>query len=821
MVTLFSLHYTGSMKLRLSVLAVLLLPLLLLAEARPVQSKTEIGLENGVARIVFDRDTGQLVSLRNVQRDDEYLKARKDDGGPFAIYSGFRAEFDAASQGTVFLTKSEPAAIADSIFAPPSSRVISASHRRMGAGLALQLTYRDAGNRWEADVEVWLPDQDGASEWNLRITNLQPQVATLMTAFPDIGGLCLGAGETNMQTTMRDGGGITPAWTKAGGLYGNGGQMSMQWHALFDRPASVSLGLITEDPELRNKWFRVVKPRIGVVYFPPETLRPGQSWKAPRTKIIIGNGDWKPVARAYRDWFSSAFRMASRPAWGDQIDSWMGAWFAKKGGVLPPGGCGGLTQCLDSFSQLPSAYLKFPADLHEYAFHTQGSARDPQVHTDGDNVLREDLGGAPALKEGVARAHELGYRFAFYVEGYIVHKSSELAKSGKAERWSVMHHDGSITGSYTKAGFYQMCPGAVEWQDHLVEVCSRLVRETGADAVRLDSLGYYFLSCYNPAHHHESPFGYNRWVQQLLDKVGRAVRAVNPDCVLTTEAPVDFYSSWFHGALHQSTVVGREIPLMRVALPGYRPYMYQQVGPVYASLAGLPGGSNGYGIVPELQQLDENWRALRHGVADTHTYGEVGDVDPEASLADVTCRLFHGRGHSLVVCARVQDGEGWGYPKEIRLAREHKPFTVRISGLRKPIAGAYLYDIETTKISRADLRQDGGAAVLPVTGTNWFMLLLRDSDGPAAAMIEPIQPMRAGESRPVAVRLLTPAGRAAQATLKVRGLSFSGSDAKSIQVEVPGSAVIVAPRDAAPGRYQIELDGPNLLGMKRFVDVLP
>lgn len=809
------------MNFRLPVLAVLLLPALAFGEARPVRSQSEVGLENAAVRIVFDKQTGQLLSLRNVRGNDEYLKDRKDDGGPFAVYSHFHTVFDIASQGTVFLNNSDPAAMAGSVFAPPSSRLISASHRRADSGLALHLTYRDTGNRWEAEVEVWLPDQDGASEWDLRITNLQPQSAAFMAAFPDIGGLRLGSGEANMQTTLREGGGITPAWTKAGGIYGNGGQMAMQWHALFDRPAGVSFGLITQDPEIRNKWFRIVKPRIGVVFFPPETLNPGQSWKAPRTKIMIGDSDWKPVARAYRDWFAGAFRMASRPAWGDRIDSWMGAWFAKKGGVLPPGGCGGLTQCLDSFSELPSAYLKYPADLHEYAFHTQGSSRDPQVHTDGDNVLREDLGGAPALKEGIARAHALGYRFAFYVEGYIVHKSSELGKSGKAERWSVMHRDGSIAGSYTKHGFYQMCPGAVEWQDHLVEVASRLVRETGADAVRLDSLGFYFLSCYNPAHRHESPFGYNRWVQQLLDKVSRAVRAVNPDCVLTTEAPVDFYSPWFHGALHLNTIMGREIPLIRVALPGYRPYLYQQIGPIYGSLAGLPGGSNGYGIVPELARLDENWRAVRHGVAQTLTYGEVGDTDPAASLTDVTCRLFHGTGHSLVVCARVQGAEGWSYPKEIRLTQDRRPFTVRVSGLKKPVAAAYLYDIETTRIKPADFRQDGRNAVLSVNGTNWFMALLRDADGPAVAELEPVPPMRAGESRQVAVRLLTPAGRAQRATVTVRGLGFSGTDAKSTQMDVPGTITVVAPRGAAPGRYQLELEGPNLIGMKRFVEVVP
>jgi len=61
---------------------------------------------------------------------------------------------------------------------------------------------------------------------------------------------------------------------------------------------------------------------------------------------------------------------------------------------------------------------------------------------------------------------------------------------------------------------------------------------------------------------------------------------------------------------------------------------------------------------------------MRHGVAATVVRGEVADHDPEPSLPDVTCRLFHGTGHSVVVCARVQDVSAWNFPKEIRVGRE-------------------------------------------------------------------------------------------------------------------------------------------------------
>lgn len=790
------------------------------APSRAIRTTTVIGLENNHARIIFNAETGRLLSLRNQMLADEYLKDRSDDGGPFAVYSDFRAPFDFHSQGTITRTGADPTETAGVTTRPNDCVLRGAGFRRTTGGLTLDLVYDDRAARWSAQLEVWLPDGSGASEWQLRLENLRPQPATFMAAFPSISGIRLGPnGATNMQTTLREGGGITPAWTKAGGIYGNGGQLAMQWHAIFDRPSGGYLGLIAADTELRNKWFRIVKPAIEILYFPPEILPAHAVWTSPKTRILIGCGDWKPVARAYSKWFGATFRTAERPAWVDDIDSWMGVWLAKKGGVLPPGGCGATAPCLNDFSELADNYRARPVDLHEYAFHTRGSALDPGVHTDGDNFLRDDLGGSPALKKGIDAVHQLGYRFAFYIEGYIVHQSSELAKSGRAARWSVMHADGSITGSYTKAGFYQLCPGAVEWQDYLAAAAARLVGETGADGLRLDSLGFYFLPCYNPAHHHDTPFGYNLWLRQLLDKVSRAARAVNPECVLTTEAPVDFYSQWFHGALHQTATIGREIPPMRIALPDYRPFNYQGVGPIYGSLTGFPGGTTGYdGNTPDLRALDESWRALRYGVSSTLLRGEVADRDPEPTLTDVTCRQFYGPGYSVVVCARIEGTTEWNFPKEIRLTRDHTPYRVRIHDSHGAVERAHLYDLERGIVIPATFHRTGAGGELEIRETNWFMAVLRNASGPAVGTIAPVAAQRRGGRIDLTLELPGATNGTRQAKLTARGLQFENG-ASIIPVTLPGKAALLTTNATPPGRYEVLLDGPGLIGMKRFVVV--
>ena len=137
----------------------------LLGAAREVRSATELGLENDVARILFDARSGQLVSLRNLSKNDEYLKDRREDGGPFTLYSGFRASFDPNSFSTEPLKFAGPESIADRVLATSAMKLTASTFRRTGEGLQLSLHYGDAESRWALRVEVWLPDRGGASQW--------------------------------------------------------------------------------------------------------------------------------------------------------------------------------------------------------------------------------------------------------------------------------------------------------------------------------------------------------------------------------------------------------------------------------------------------------------------------------------------------------------------------------------------------------------------------------------------------------------------------------------------------------------------------------
>lgn len=766
-----------------------------------------LGIESPEARIAFHPEDGRLVTLCNHLTGDEYLKDPRKVGNPFRVYTDFIRPFE---------LEDDPADIARTALDPFSCRLVSTAFEDWPGGSRLKMVYRDQANHWEVHLTVALSAR-GSSEWILDVINMTAGPREIMVDFPFFERLCLGqTRRTNLATVLDQAGHIAPAGDHPGGIYGNGGEWSMQWHCVFDPDSGSALGLIIKDPEVRNKRLGDDSPSIRVSTFPAHELQSGERLSLPPAQVIIYQGDWRRTAKEYRAWFAEALRPLEPPEWVRRSDGYTGEWFGKRGGASMPG-----ARQMDSFRDLPEAYRQSPIDHREWAFHDRGcqfpvspaGVNPPRyVHTTGDNILREDLGGPDALREGVASVHALGFHFTFYVEGYIVHETSELAKDGRAKRWSLMHKNGTITGNYTSQGFYHMCPACEEWQDHLASACSRLLRQTDADGVRLDSLGFYFLPCYNPAHNHPNPFVYNDGVRQLLDKVSRALREVNPNAIITTEAPVDFFAQSTHGALN--SMCPREIPPMRVAVPNYHPLVYGALGPVWASLSGCVGGTGG---------LETNWRCARFPVDETVLWGEV-EEDPTASERRVVCRLFRGEDHWALVGARVNSDEPWLFPRgldgqpTLGLDDNPGPVHVRVRGLAAFVESAMGFDVKTLQPRPVTMTRSQDDLLLSLDWA-WFLIILRRSGCRPMVSFGNLPSVAAGQRLPLDVHFVPASERTSKvtATLLAPGLGVRR------ELRIPESSILEVPEGTPPGWYLVTLDSSAVLGHKRFlkVDIVP
>lgn len=772
---------------------------LIAAPAPPnvIQGEDTVGIENAYCRILFDRRQGALLSITNLPLRDECLKNAEAGTSPFRVYLDPVKEYELGE---------DPGAICKTTVGAAGCR-LKEVHTEKG----LNLTYESEG--LEMTVNIALQNDSGTSDWAFTVKNTSGQPRTMLPSFPCFGGIGLGADPAgNWATVLNQAGNTGPAWEYPGGVCGNGGQMSMQWHAIWDPAARSALGVLFMDPGAKAKRLLLRKPNLELSYFPPVTLEAGASLHLPPARLLVYAGDWRPAARAYAAWYDTAYTHAPAPKWFQDSDGCEGR-HLKKGG---PGVVADYdTQfVLDSFRDMPRAHQRLPIDNMEYAFYSRGSMLHG-IHTDGDNLVREDMGGAEAMREGIAGVHRQGLHVTLYIEGYIVHKESELAKSGKAEQWSVMHKDGSITGPYTQQGFFHMCPGCAAWQDHLAATAARLLRETGADGIRLDSLGFYFLSCYNPAHHHASPFGYNEWMKELLAKVSAAALAVNPDALLTTEAPVDWYGQWFHGALTQ--VYPRDLPLMRLAVHPYRPIAYSQSGPVWGSISGLVGGRSS--TSPDLGVLEANWLCARHPVHEALTVDEVADADPKASDPQMVTRQFRGKGYSAALAVRPACPDAV-WPANTPLAPKHARYTLTLPDAdartdQAEAPKAAVCDIETLTWTPVEPERSEGGLLVPLT-SNWALVVVPDRDGPDVIDFTVPPVLHPGESGLLHLRNLSAKPETAPRSVSIVA---PGLKTPSAPVAVPGDAAIEVPEEAVPGLYGLTVSGDKVLSTKRFLKV--
>ena len=767
-------------------------------------------VENRDIRISFASDTGRLVSLFAKPNRREYLGIRGYDG-PFAVWHGFAAPygFHSEKEGGACSRPPDPADIADGCFLP----------RKLDGfvveGDRAVLTYRDPSAPLTARVTVELSGRE--SRWTLEVTNDGAAPVDLMADFPRWEGIGLSREAGGRMLAMSQAGYVGSLWHFHGGLYGNSFQQSAQFGCLFEEETGDSFGFYLDDPSFGAKEIRFDKPNVIVRWFPPFRLGPGESRSYPSGVLLLYDGSWKETARAYGEWFTAAVRPDPVPDWVRHNESYGGAWMEKRGdeydtrpgpstGDMPP-------NAMDTFDELPVHYLRIPMETIEFAFYCRQSMRpaqredgkplgpQPRRHTDGWNAVREDLGGMPALVRGVEAVHRMGRRVTLYVEGLIVPDDSELFDHiPEARDWIVVNSDGTTNGPYTPSRFVHMCPGCVGWQDHVVDMCVRLVRETGIDGVRLDSLGFYYWPCHNPAHGHASPFDYNLWLQELYAKVARAVREVRPDALLSTEAPVDFNHRHFNHSLHQ--IFSMELPHalaggvspLRVALPAYR----------------LHTGSAVAGPSVQLQPLwhapgedDAPWLTAFTAARKVICDGDVAVNDPAAVPSGMLCRRVSGGSEDVVIGLRPHwvDDPAASHRLSFDPGRSR---TRIVFPLDYRPAGAWLFDLQDRSLSPLEWEYSDGVFDFS-TESAWFMALIRRTPGAVPCWIGvPAKITRGSEAvfDTTAPGISSPA----DALLRIPGLT----DGAPMKVKVPGKVSLRIPASTSPAWYRAELSGEGL-----------
>ena len=410
-------HYICTLAIVAATLMCAISPTALAARENTMDDNPPVSLSNDYCAIRLNRLTGGILGIENIALGDEVLKAGV--GGPYRIHADFDADW---------LLETDPEDAARTHLSPRDMTVNVLRTSATKTEKRVRIAARGGG--FACDLRIALLNGSGESVWKLTIMNVGDRPRDVIVDFPRLEGVHPGPSGAPLRDTRLDmAGRIVPAWSQPGGIYGDGGEWSMQWHSIYDPASQSALGLIVQDPDVLNKRLVLAEPNVLVRYFPPRRLAPGESMTLPPVRLLVGANGWQQTARAYRRWYTKTVHALEPPAWARQMDVLYSGHFSKRPAGAKPDTSGQFQ--LDSFRELPEAHLKTPYDSIEYAFWTRGSQLHG-VHTDGDNFVREDLGGPQALRDGIATLHGLGLHTTLYIEGYIVPKQSDWL--GKAKR---------------------------------------------------------------------------------------------------------------------------------------------------------------------------------------------------------------------------------------------------------------------------------------------------------------------------------------------------------------------------------------------------
>jgi len=415
------------------------------------------------------------------------------------------------------------------------------------------------------------------------------------------------------------------------------------------------------------------------------------------------------------------------------------------------------------------------------------------------------------MKRGIEKIHKMGQHITLYVEFYIVPMESELYDhKPHAIYWRVYDSNQNRDFEYSNEYYFYMCPGT-EWADHLAEMVARLIRETGCDGVRLDSCSAHFIPCYNKRHHHASPYDYNKWVYELLEKVARAARAVNPDIHLSTEFAVDYFSVHFNSAL--SPIWGlnwvKDGPApMAVALPHYRMISYN------AGNGGTSAVAQAAYCLPNDTSPFIPWVEARHAVEKAYHYGKLMDdtcVDGE----DVIVRHFHLDNEDLFTIvhpdeSKTDPNESYLPTKELQTDAEIR---CKLGYVPKE---AYLINVLDGTVEKADFSCEDGVFRASCHVPFAFILVRREvGDAPIQISAEVLGD---GEFE---LTVQTPSDAVTSpipATCSIPGLfEYDGYD--NIEMTVPGKLRLSFPEGCYAGKYRVNIQGEGIVSSLKILNV--
>jgi hypothetical protein len=294
---------------------------------------------------------------------------------------------------------------------------------------------------------------------------------------------------------------------------------------------------------------------LAIEYF-RRTRRPGQSYEPPPALLAAHGGNWKAAMSAYADWAHKVWNWRPYPSKLKKVSNlgiggWPDAPLFVNGKYrddflrprmdavelccwwewtkLGPGGV--------PFDKLPPEQLK---EIEPYLIKDPVTGEKMYMGSPTDYVKYNDrFGGIEAFQKAIAANRRKDKLVTLYVNPFKLDGFNNETGRTFGKKWNFVDSNGK-NAVYINS--LTPCFCLPEVQDWLVSTMKRVLKETGADGIRLDEVGYQYGACFAPGHKHVpyEELGLGEWNKAMAETVRRvreAMDEVNPASVLMTEHP--------------------------------------------------------------------------------------------------------------------------------------------------------------------------------------------------------------------------------------------------------------------------------------------
>jgi len=250
---------------------------------------------------------------------------------------------------------------------------------------------------------------------------------------------------------------------------------------------------------------------------PGQTLQPGDVYSTPVSFLSVFHGDYYEPLRMYSDALGAQGWKIPKPNAADYEANWCGWGYELK---FTP------AQMIGTIPKLQELGLKWTT-LDAGWFSVRG-----------DWLPRPDL-GVDGIKKIVDAFHAAGLRITLWWIPIVVedgqgidmldnrpYKLADVVK--EHPDWLMLAKDGKHARMTT--GLAGLCPAVPEVQEYYRQLTKRFVSDWGFDGHKLD-FSFAVPPCYNPKHHHESPYDSTQAMGEIYKIIFQTTRALKPESV--------------------------------------------------------------------------------------------------------------------------------------------------------------------------------------------------------------------------------------------------------------------------------------------------